>query len=112
MFTEEKRLIRLEDTNNSHNKFYEVEIRLEPSNIEGVWVHWGRIGNKGSWQHKKNFNFFHSAKAYAEKIVQSKKDRGYMLKGEKPQPKKADIQPSKPKKKVDEKYARFIALLE
>lgn len=109
MFTEKQRFVRLEMTNNGHNKYYEVEIKRQSSDYE-LWVHWGRIGNKGSWQKKRGYAHFNSAKVAAEKIVQSKKDRGYKICGKTVT--KENTPQEETKQKVDKQYQRFIALLE
>lgn len=112
MFTQDKRLVRLEMTTRGHNKYYEVEIRetIGDTNSYQVWIHWGRIGNKGSWQQKDTFTAFVKAKNYAIIIVKSKIDKGYKIVSTEKETKTTPEEEKEPK--VAKEYQRFIALLE
>lgn len=100
------KLIRLEKITDEHNKYYEIEIRKsEITDIRfAIWIHWGRIGKKGTWKSKYGCLTKTFVARYANQIIRSKLDKGYKF---------IDPKKSTPEKEeVNQQIARFIAILE
>jgi predicted DNA-binding WGR domain protein len=66
----------LENTNGSHNKFYEVTVVHKASGFE-VIGRYGKIGNRGRAQTKTRTKHEASAMFQANELVRSKRDKGY-----------------------------------
>lgn len=66
----------LKCTKNGANKFYNLEIVPEGGQFR-VRCHWGRIGNKGSYQDKGLHMNWQRAEAEVKRITAQKKSKGY-----------------------------------
>ena len=90
----------LTNTKDGHNKFYEVVVDLNTAGRYEVKARYGAIGRGGTWAKKGAYSKregYGGADQAATTLVDSKKDRGYVLttkstapeplpKGKKPEP--------------------------
>jgi predicted DNA-binding WGR domain protein len=74
------------DAGTNHDKYYRIYVTKTPSGNQGIFdviSHWGRDGSVNGQSKTVSFNNWHDAKAYAEKLGNSKVRRGYEWLGEK-----------------------------
>lgn len=70
-------MIRLENTSEGHNKFWEVEMFRDGQDW-GLWRHYGRIGSAGAELRVRFHNRF-STEDELRRLVRQKFSRGYLL---------------------------------
>lgn len=93
----------LKCTKNGSNKFYNLEIVAEGGQFR-VRCHWGRVGNKGSYQNKGLHMNYQRAQTEVKRIAAQKKTKGYV------DVSAAERKKDKTKKKVEAPKPKEVSL--